>query len=326
MNEISKVIGRDFIVAFFVPAIVLVAVSTGILYYFKILPDLLTIDPKDPLKDSTFIALITILISFLLMATNRNIFRALEGYWIFDVGRHLNYLQRWRFRRLHRRLKALNAEFKKHLAANKPFLKEDEFAKLTLRAAQRFPSTEDQVMFTAFGNTVRAFEDYPMVLYGVESITGWSRLTAVMAKDFREILDSRRATTDFWVNLWFVALFTIVEYFLIERLQKPFRGWGIPVAALGLALFAAQQARVAAQQWGEWVKASFDIYLPTLRSKWGFKRPDTFEAERNFWETLSRAITFRDAREMADLALLRKPEPPPSKEKSTEEEADEKED
>jgi len=70
-------------------------------------------------------------------------------------------------------------------------------------------------MFTSFGNAVRAFEDYPRVLYGFESINGWSRLNAVIPKSYQDILGNKRAMTDFWVNVWFVSLLTIVEYSVV---------------------------------------------------------------------------------------------------------------
>src|SRR5712692_5725294 len=109
--EVNKIIGRDFVVGFFVPAVVMVAGCVGILHSFGILPPWLRIDPADPLKDSTFLALITTVAAFFLMAGNRIIFRTLEGYWVFNLGSHLNHFQRWRFRTLRQRISKLDAEF-----------------------------------------------------------------------------------------------------------------------------------------------------------------------------------------------------------------------
>jgi hypothetical protein len=64
MNELSKIVGRDFVIGFFVPSMVGVGATIAVLRFYGILPDFLTVDPKDPLKDSTFIALITILVAF----------------------------------------------------------------------------------------------------------------------------------------------------------------------------------------------------------------------------------------------------------------------
>ena len=306
--EVNKIIGRDFVVGFFVPAVVMVAGFAGTLYSFGILPLWLRIDPADPLKDSTFLALITTVAAFFLMAGNRIIFRTLEGYWVFNLGSRLNHFQRWRFRWLKRRIRKLEAEFEECLENEKEFTKQKQQNKLMRMAVQRYPSTEAQLMFTSFGNAVRAFEDYPRVVYGFESINGWSRLNAVIPKSYQDILGNKRAMTDFWVNVWFVSLLIVAQYVVVAvRVHHGLAYRWIPAAGIALALFAALEARTAAEQWGEWVKAGFDIYLPALRAKWGFIRPQTMTAERRLWKTLSQAIVYRDAPSLDKLEDLREP-------------------
>jgi hypothetical protein len=109
VGEINKIVGRDFIVAFFVPALLFVAANAGLLHSIGILPVWLQIDPRAPLEDTTFLALVTLALAFLLMALNRLVFRALEGYWL-GFGRRVNHLQRWRFDRLHMRMAVLRDE------------------------------------------------------------------------------------------------------------------------------------------------------------------------------------------------------------------------
>ncbi len=177
-------------------------------------------------------------------------------------------------------------------------------------AAERFPSKEKQLLPTSFGNAVRAFEDYPRVMYGFESIQGWSRLNAVMPKSFRDTLGSMRAMTDFWVNLWFLSLLLMLEYLVfVYRTSKGLSSVYIPCAGLLVAFFASLQARIAAQQWGEWVKAGFDVYLPALCEKWGFLRPDGLENEHQFWTELSVAIVYRQLPALKVLEAYRRVEP-----------------
>ena len=52
-------------------------------------------------------------------------------------------------------------------------------------------------------------------------------------------------------------------------------------------------ARKAAEGWGEWVKASFDVFLPELRAKLGFSPPETMEQEQELWKGFSQAIIYR---------------------------------
>src|SRR5712692_4078105 len=77
--------------------------------------------------------------------------------------------------------------------------------------AERFPPEEDQLLPTAFGNTIKAFETYPDVMYGFDAIEGWTRLLAVIPKDYRELIETTKAETDFWVNLWFISLLILCE-------------------------------------------------------------------------------------------------------------------
>ncbi len=110
MGEINKLIGRDFVVGFFMPALLFVALSTPMFAVSRKLPPVFVIDPADPLKETTFLALITLAAAFFLMAINRVLFRALEGYWPFGLERRLNFFQLRRFRRLKRRIAELDTE------------------------------------------------------------------------------------------------------------------------------------------------------------------------------------------------------------------------
>jgi hypothetical protein len=99
VGEINKIIGRDFVVAFFVPALLFVAGNAGLLRLFELLPTWLEVDPDKPLEETTFLALLTLAVAFLLMALNRLVFRLLEGYWL-GLGRRLSQVQRYKFDRL----------------------------------------------------------------------------------------------------------------------------------------------------------------------------------------------------------------------------------
>ena len=301
-TEINKLFGRDFVVGFFVPAIVLVAGTMAELHAFQIQQDWLKIESNEPLKDTTFLALVTLGVALLLMGVNRLIFRMLEGYWFFDVGSRLNQLQLWSFRKLNRRVATLRQKGTE--AARQ------EFNRLMYKRAMHFPSQAGQVMCTAFGNSVRAFEDYPRVMYGFESINGWSRLNAALSKDFREILSNMRAGTDLWVNMWFAGLFLTAEFFALARVRPRGANYWIPAVTILVALAASRQARISAERWGEWVKAAFDVYLPKLCSQLGYERPLDPKKEREFWRTFSQAIVYRDAGSLDKLARARTNAPP----------------
>jgi len=294
LTEFNKIFGRDFIVAFFVPALIFIAANIGLLEIFKIRPVWLQINSADPLKDTTFLALIILVTSFCLMALSRLIFRALEGYWPFNLGIKLNFFQKRQYRALKKQLEELKAENEQCRKENTKFSKILIYDRLMRRLALDYPSEEHMVRATAFGNTVSAFEDYPRVMYGFESITGWSRLNAVIPKEYREQIGSARALTDLWVNTWFVSLIFVIEYLaIISYWNYELKFYWIPCIGFVVMFAASWRARIAAQQWGEWVKAAFDVFLPALCQKMGYKKPSTIEAERKFWLSIGQGITFR---------------------------------
>ncbi len=191
------------------------------------------------------------------------------------------------------------------------------------KAAVRFPAEERYVMCTAFGNSVSAFEDYPRTMYGFESINGWPRLNAVLPKDFREILGNMRAGTDLWVNIWFVGLLLTAEFLTMALWRSQWRHPWIPAVSILVAVFASWQARIAAEGWGEWVKAAFDVFLPTLCSRLGYERGRDLEEEHRLWDTFSQAIVFRDPLSLQALADRRSLRPAVERETQGEQKAKE---
>jgi hypothetical protein len=49
----------------------------------------------------------------------------------------------------------------------------------------------------------------------------------------------------------------------------------------------------AALEWGNYIKASFDVFLPELYKKLGFKYPLTRDEERENWMRFGQAIIYR---------------------------------
>lgn len=178
--------------------------------------------------------------------------------------------------------------------------KKIEFA---LLKSERFPDDEDWLLPTAFGNTIRAFEVYSRVMYGLDAIMGWERLIAIIPKDYRTFIDSAKAQTDFWINLWFLSLILLCEYILtLIKIRNFNLFWFIPITIL-LAFFTAYRARIAAVEWGNYIKASFDVFLPELYEKLGFHSPSSRDEERRNLTRFSQAIIYRSKSSLHDRAL-----------------------
>lgn len=306
-GELPKLFDRDFAIAYFLPSASFVTASYCILIRFSLSPVVLALSADSVLKDLASLGLLSLLGAIILLIANRGIVRLLEGYWPFGLGYWVNWLQLRRFRRLSREsaksdvdkqsYEQRNEEFPRKLQNKRNRIKEDQ--------ANRFPNEERLILPTSFGNTYRAFEVYPRVMYGINAIPGWFRLLAVVPKDYRALLDAARAQVDFWVNLSFLSLIVIIEYyfaaFRANRLvfSGLFSGsatlhW-IPLLALVFSVVAYTFARNAVQDWGNWVKSAFDMYLSDLRDKLGFARPQDREHGRRMWIAFNRAVLARNA-------------------------------
>lgn len=189
--------------------------------------------------------------------------------------------------------------------------------KVLQEKAEEFPD-KDYLLPTRFGNIMRSFEVYSRLVYGFEDIQGWSRLLAVIPKDYREMVDSAKAKVDFWLNLWFFSALLVIEYVIVVVLDiigyanHPEKLFGLilflvyPVVAFVLAFLASWGARGAAISWGDYVKASHDIFLPELGKKLGFP-PATREQQKTLWTLLSKVIVYRlpeHIDELLDLQLV----------------------
>lgn len=288
-SELNKVLGRDFLIGFFLPALFF---SVGTFFLAKVVwPDAswLSIHWRKLFEDAGTFILATWVFAVFLQSVNREIFRTAEGYWPWGLTGLLGGSQRENFVKLKARVTQLHDE-----SGSLSEGQDQELKKLSEQAAKKYPSKRRLILPTSFGNTVRAYEDYPRVIYGFESISGWARLQGLMSKDFREILGNDRARVDLWLNLWVLALFFALEVAIVAGIQEQSLVWLI-VPLLIFAWCAYAQARGSVQQFGEQVKAGFDIYLPALAAKLGYMMSSDPTKNRQFWEAFSQVMVYHDA-------------------------------
>ena len=319
-GELPKLFDRNFAVAYILPSAAFVGVTYLIVHRFGLSAGLISVSSDRFFKDLTAFGLLSLLGGVILLVTNRGVVRLLEGYWPLNLGARLNWLELWLFKKTREESLKSDEDIKSLRLSNKvvPRATQNQRNKVKAREANRFPSDERLVLPTSFGNIFRAFESYPRVMYGINAIPGWYRLLAVIPKDYRELIDSSRSTVDFWVNLSFLSLIVIVEFYLCAILSGQISWAGIVsrsgqfpwIPVLGLLSFriAYTFAKKAAGEWGNWVKSAFDLYLPDLRSMLEFA-PATKEAERLRWINFNIAVLTRRATRMPE-KTRRRPEHP----------------
>lgn len=293
-GELPKIFDRNFVIAFFLPVATLIAASLGLAYAYDLFPTLLPTLKADLLIGTTILGLATWLGGVILLVTNRDVYRLFEGYGRINPLRLLSFFERWRYRRLKSQITALNSQYDSLAADQSPSAEMvSKHDTLLQREAGRFPDGEEWLLPTSFGNLIRAFEVYSRVMYGLETIQGWSRLLSVVPSSYLKLVDDAKAQTDFWVNLRLLSYLFIIEYVGVAIYTSRFDFIWFPIAAYVVSLVAAWRAKGAVMEWGETVKSAFDIYLPALLSKLQFPFPATKEGEQKLWGEFSQAIIYR---------------------------------
>ena len=112
-------------------------------------------------------------------------------------------------------------------------------------------------------------------------------------------MDAARAMVDCSVNLLFVSASLFLEVLILASLQKSHSPlwpslWACVVLLLaGTALYKVSVA--AAVEWGEYLRAASDLYLPPLLNKLGYALPQDNLKEKELWANLSRSFLYQEA-------------------------------
>jgi kumamolisin len=178
---------------------------------------------------------------------------------------------------------------------------------LAWQLRKEYPPSSADVLPTAFGNAVRAFEVYPAEAYGVDSISAWPRLLTVISNDYQSLINDAKSTVDLAINLsalaFLVYLYSIavvmVEHVSTEvHIAPPHAGgtWS-RVAFFGLvvALVSYRAAISLVPTWGDQIKSAFDCYLPQLAKQMGYSMPQASKARRKIWLGLSGQLLYGES-------------------------------
>jgi hypothetical protein len=292
LSELPKIFGRDFIIGSFLPAAIFVAASLAL----RSASDLsipLSLQGDTILRDATVFGFVSWLGGILILATNRNILRVLAGYGRFNPLNLVKGVEKSRFERLHKNKDKLDKWHRRRLGIGKhlPSKLQDVRIQLTIQTVDEFPADESNLLPTSFGNTISAFEDYPRIMYGLDPIKAWNRLLAVISKEFLESINSAKAQVDFWANLSFLSVIVVLECLVV--INHGLRVFGLMIGAGIVSYLSLRMAKIAAVEWGELVKSSFDVFLPDLRKKLEFAFRANKTHEQQDWSQFSQAISYR---------------------------------
>lgn len=297
-GELPKLFDRDFVIGYFLPMALFLVATLSLMAGYNLLPPLLSIVSQptqlDLLLGTTLLGVASWLGAVVLLLLNRGLLRVIEGYGQFNPARLLRPLTLRSYKRLISERDTLKAQVDVYIAKGQDIPRETHTRLNTLlaKAAEQFPDREDLVLPTMFGNILRSFEIYPRAMYGIGGVIGWNRLLAVVPDKYRQQIDASKAEMDCWINLMVLSALFVVEYTSFAIYDGSPRMLWILLLALFLVPLAYWRARSAAIEWGDMMKASFDVFLPELSEKLHFA-PGQGITERQIWQGFSQAVRFR---------------------------------
>jgi hypothetical protein len=290
---LAKLLEKAFVFGYVVPAIVFLTTLIALFGCPATVCDA-TKPETNPFAELTYAALAVYFVAVVLMVLNYGLYRLFEGY--LPPVSWLGIVKTYHQQRLRDRKKTIA-----DLGDEDP-----RAGVLEWQLRKEYPQSEDDVLPTAFGNAVRAFEVYPAETYGADSISIWPRLLTVVSSDYKSLINDAKSAVDLCINLSALA-FAICLYALVIVVREhtsakvliapPHAGgtWSwVALYALVAALVAYRAAISLVPDWGDQVKSAFDCYLPALAKQMGYNMPIAPSSRRRIWEDLSGHLLYGD--------------------------------
>lgn len=138
---------------------------------------------------------------------------------------------------------------------------------LTLKLRTEFPYKRSQILPTSFGNIIRSFEFYSLHVYGVDAVAVWPRIVQLASEDHKKSINDLKAQVDFSINLYYVLILLLLEYFGFSIITRSNPSVLIPIMILLFSWSIYTMLLASTKAWGEEVKSVFDLYRDDLMKK-----------------------------------------------------------
>lgn len=286
--DFIKALDRNYIIAYLFPVIIFITLTYMIVSTFfpNALRGIISSDISsqsnivDILWNTFVIFIISMFISIIMMITNLELIRFLEGYssiW----KKILRPKQIKKFEDIQNKLEKAKRDRDEEVRVRKVASEETRriYRELKSKYRNNFPPRKEYILGTEFGNVIRSFELYPMEMYGIDSIAIWDRITCLVPKEHIDYLSDAKASVDFAINILYLMMIILIEYAIMLVItcciSQAIILWWIPIFAIGLAFFAYRMAISSARKWGLAVKSVFDLYRYDLLKKLDIDIPRT---------------------------------------------------
>jgi len=161
--------------------------------------------------------------------------------------------------------------------------------KILLRDRLEERPDESRLLPTAFGNMLRAAEEHPLNLFGMDCVRWWPRLMQVVPPELHGQLWGSLVPVIALLNISTV-LSAVVITAAIALLMWGQTWWLFPVAVLGgcgAARLCYCAAVTQAAGYGALIRAAFELYRHRILNEMGIELPSSFEDEQYLWKALT---------------------------------------
>jgi hypothetical protein len=299
LGDITGVFSRYLVVGFFLPAYIAL-VALWLAASEELVPAAL--EGHSEGTQLLILGAVALVAGLVLSGSSYLITRVFEGYPLLHLRRWplLSAIPRaaiWAQRRSYRRLVAVRDD------ESRP---NGERGRAAWCLDRYFPADPDQLLPTRMGNAIRAFERHSNVRWGVDGITIWPRVEALLTKEERELHVDAKIDLYVFMNGSVGAFVAGVCLLVDQAVNQPQPPAFWPLYAIpfvvGYALY--RLALTPAVNWGEPVRASIDLHRLEVYEKLGVRAPTSFSDERELGRRVSQALLY--GRPLLDDDLWRK--------------------
>ena len=310
VEGLIKGIGRAFLFASYLPALVFVA-----LHQYAILPALGVSDSILPAVsllpgEWPITLLLSAFLAMLLVSLNTLIVKFYEGLLPWQQRFLLRPWQRANERRsekLYGDLRGLRMDYRKSLqqlagtregeAREREALYDhldkigEEIRKTHERIeekheVQTLPTRAQLVCPTALGNAFAVAEEYPLDRYGMDGVLFWPRLRQVVDSQLLQMVDNLKMFLDFELNVSILGLILGVEAAIVG-IRSGAVGWWVAAGLAWVASWLACRAGIrVVRAMGVLLNTCYDFCRKELLKRFGLAQPPNLIEEYAMWVRL----------------------------------------
>lgn len=302
-TELPKLLDRNYVVGFLLPAAVLSAVAWWVLAVYGLVPPLPAPDKSEALAAGSLAIVAIWLVSILLVALNAQADRLLQGYGWRRLGLLVTF-EKEKFERDVLPVLDQQKAFDAAVAAGTTPVPLDPVA--LANAVSRYPDEAEWLLPTRYGNRIRAAEVYGRAVYRLEAVTGSYRISSLLPAEFRELLSGARAQLDFCISLVVGGVLAGALFLGLAAYRGAFGAdyWPAAAAAAMIAIGYALAVQLA-MPYGAYLRAAFDLGRGPLAEALGLVIPADPVEEQRMWEAVSRMFTYRSRANFEKLGKYR---------------------